>query len=178
MKKIIVAAVAAGSLCVPAFAGAHATVNAMQPQGKSLTAARQLFHVRVPNERTATDTYRVSLFVPPALQQSIRVAKKPGWRITMAKKDTGIKGPEGDAVIAVEKITWTAVRPSAAIEPLFFDDFPVRWQNPATAQRICFWIHQTYGNWKRSRWDRVETVKWTGNASSETPASCINIEAQ
>ena len=177
MKKLILAAAAAATLCVPASAGAHATVNAMQPQGKSLTAARQLFHVRVPSERTDTSTYRVSLFVPPALQQSIRAAKKPGWRITMAKKDTGINGPEGDAVMAVQKITWTAVRKSAAIDPLFFDDFPVRWQNPAKPQRICFWIWQSYGNYRRSRWDRVETVKWTGNSSSETPASCLNIEA-
>ncbi len=177
MRKIVIAAVAAASLCAPAAAGAHAPVNAMQPQGKSLTSARQLFHVRVPSERTETDTYRVSMFVPPAIQQSIRVAKKPGWRVTMSKKDTGIKGSEGDAIFAVEKITWTAVRPSAAIEPQFFDDFPVRWQNPAQAQRVCFWIWQTYGNWKGSRWDRVETVKWTGNSSSETPASCINIEA-
>ena len=177
MKKIILAAAAAATLCAPASAGAHATVNAMQPQGKSLTAARQLFHVRVPSERTDASTYRVSLFVPPAIQQSIRVAKKPGWRVTLSKKDTGIKGPEGDAIVAVEKVTWTATRKSAAIDPLFFDDFPVRWQNPAKPQRICFWIWQTYGKYAASRWDRVETVKWTGNSSSETPASCLNIEA-
>ncbi len=174
MKKLIVAAAAAATLAVPASAGAHATVNAMQPQGKSLTSARQLFHVRVPNERSNTDTYQVSMFVPPAIQQSIRVQKKPGWRISLAKKDTGIKGPEGDTVYAVEKITWTALRRSSSIQPLYFDDFPVRWQNPATPQRTCFWIYQTYGERKGSRWDRVETVKWSGTSTSETPASCIN----
>jgi uncharacterized protein YcnI len=177
MKKIVTAAAAAALLCVPASAGAHATVSAMQPQGKSLASARQSFVLRVPNERTDADTYRVSLFVPPALQQAISVAKKPGWRISLATKDTGVKGPEGDAVLAVQKVTWTATRRSAAISPKFYDEFPVRWQNPAQAQRICFWIWQTYGKFARSRWDRVETVKWTGNASSETPASCINIEA-
>ena len=174
MKKIVLAAAAATMLAVPAAAGAHATVNAMQPQGKSLTSARQLYVVRAPSERSKTDTYQVSLFVPAAIQQSIRVQKKPGWRISLAKKDTGIKGPEGDTVFAVQKITWTAVRRSAATPPLYFDDFPVRWQNPATPQRMCFWIYQTYGNWKGSRWDRVETVKWSGDSHSETPASCIN----
>lgn len=178
MKMIVLAAVAAATLCVPASAGAHTTVNAMQPQGKSLTSARQLFHLRVPNERTDVATYRVSLFVPPAVQQSIRVAKKPGWRVTLSKKDTGVKSPEGDAVVAVEKITWTVVRPSAAIDPLFYDDFPVRWQNPATPQRTCFWIWQTYGTFKGSRWDRVETVKWTGGSTSETPASCVSFVAE
>lgn len=174
MRKLIFSAAVAASLTAPAAAGAHATVNAMQPQGKSLTSARQLYVVRVPNERSDSDTYQVSLFVPPALQQSIRPSRKPGWRVRLAKKDTGIKGPEGDTVFNVEKITWTAVRRSAGIPPLFFEDFPVRWQNPATAQRTCFWIYQTYGNWRRSRWDRVETVKWTGGSTSETPASCIS----
>ena len=174
MKKLILSAAAAATLAVPASAGAHATVNAMQPQGKSLTSARQLYVVRVPNERTDTDTYQVSMFVPPAVQQSIRVQRKPGWRISIAKKDTGIKGPEGDTVYAIQKITWTAVRRSAGIPPLYFEDFPVRWQNPAQAQRTCFWIYQTYGKWQRSRWDRVETVKWSGNSTSETPASCIS----
>ena len=107
MKKIILAATVATTLAVPAVAGAHATVNAIQPQGKTLTSARQAYVVRVPSERSETSTYQVSMFVPPAVQQSIRVMKKPGWKITLAKKDTGIKGPEGDAVFAIEKITWT-----------------------------------------------------------------------
>ena len=174
MKKPILAAVAAASLAVPAAAGAHATVNAMQPQGKSLTSARQAYVVRVPNEHADDDTYQVSMFVPPAVQQSIRVMRKPGWRIRINKKDTGIKSPEGEAVYAIEKITWTAVRRSAGIPPLYYDEFPVRWQNPAAAQRTCFWIYQTYGKRKGSRWDRIETVKWSGAATSETPASCVS----
>lgn len=172
MKKIIVAAVAAASLAVPAAAGAHATVSALQPQGKTLTSARQAYVVRVPTERSETSTYSVSLFVPPAIQESIRLQKKPGWRIKVAKTDTGRKDAEGGAVFAVEKVTWTAKKGSG-IDPLFYDDFLVRWQNPATPQRMCFWIHQTYGTWKGSRWDRVETVKWTGGSASDTPASCL-----
>jgi uncharacterized protein YcnI len=173
MKKIILAASAAASLAVPAVAGAHATVNAVQPQGKTLTAARQAYVLRVPNERTETSTYQVSLFVPPAVQETIRVMKKPGWKITLAKKDTGVKTPEGEAVFAIEKITWTATR-SAGIDPFYYDEFPVRWQNPTKAQRTCFWIYQTYGNVVKSRWSKVETVKWSGGSTSETPASCLS----
>ena len=172
MKKIVLAATAAASLAIPAAAGAHATVSAIQPQGKTLTSARQAYVVRVPTERSETSTYQVSLFVPPAIQESIRLAKKPGWTIKVAKKDTGKKDAEGGAVYAVQKVTWTAKK-GQGIDPLYFDDFLVRWQNPATPQRMCFWIHQTYGTWKGSRWDRVETVKWSGNSTSATPASCI-----
>jgi uncharacterized protein YcnI len=174
MKKIILAATAAASLAVPAAAGAHATVNAMQPQGKSLTAARQAYVVRVPNEQINADTYQVSMFVPPAVKESIRVMKKPGWRVTLAVSTTGAKTPEGEPIIAVNKITWTARTRGAAISPLFYDEFPVRWQNPAEPQRTCFWIYQTYGNVKGSRWDKLETVKWSGGSASDTPASCIS----
>ena len=167
MKKIVLAAVTAASLAVPAVAGAHATVNAMQPQGKSLISARQAYVVRVPNEEETTSTYQVTMFVPPAVQQSIAVMKKPGWRISLKR--------DGDRTT---KITWRATR-SAAIDPHFYDEFPVRWQNPATAQRTCFWIYQTYGNrvansrTGRSDWSKVQTVKWSGGGSSETPASCV-----
>ncbi len=167
MKKIVLAAMAA-SLAVPATAGAHATVNAMQPQGKSLISARQAYVVRVPNEEETTSTYQVTMFVPPAVQQSIAVKKVPGWRITLVR--------DGDRTT---KITWRASR-SAAIDPHFYEEFPVRWQNPATAQRTCFWIYQTYGNLVnnsrtgRTDWSKVQTVKWSGGASSDTPASCIS----
>ena len=168
MKKIVLAATAAATLCVPATAGAHAVVSATQPQGKSLTGARQAYVVRVPNEEEKTTTYQVTMFVPPAVQGSIAVMKKPGWRVTLKR--------DGEATT---KITWRARNASAAIDPHFYDEFPVRWQNPATAQRTCFWIYQTYGNrvhnsrTGRSSWSKVETVKWSGAANSETPASCV-----
>ena len=168
MKKIVLAACAAATLCVPASAGAHATVNAMQPQGKTLTAARQAYVLRVPNEEEKTSTYQVTLFVPPAVQSSIAVMKKPGWRITMKRTDAG-----------TTKITWRARNGSSAIDPHYYDEFPVRWQNPAAAQRVCFWIYQTYGTQvhnsrtDRMGWSKSETVKWSGPASSETPASCL-----
>lgn len=163
MKRIVLAAAAAAPLAVPAVAGAHATVNAMQPQGKSLTSARQTYVVRVPNEEERADTYQVTLFVPPAVQPSISVMKKPGWRVTLTR--------EGEAVT---KITWRARHRGASIEPHFYDEFPVRWQNPATAQRTCFWIYQTYGNLVRRRWSKVQTVKWSGGPGSDTPASCVS----
>ncbi len=168
MKKIVLAAAAAATLCVPASAGAHAVVSATQPQGKSLTGARQAYVLRVPNEEEKTSTYQVTLFVPPAVQPSIAVMKKPGWRISMKRSDAG-----------TTKITWRARTAGAAIDPHFYDEFPIRWQNPATPQRTCFWVYQTYGTrvhnsgTGRSDWSKVETVKWSGPANSETPASCV-----
>ena len=162
---------------LPAGAGAHATVSPFQPQGKAVTGARTLYVLRVPNERADSATYRVSLFVPPGIQESIRLKKKAGWDIRIARRDTGRKDTEGAPVYAIEKVTWTA-RPGEQIDPLFFDDFFFRVQNPAAAQKMCFWVHQFYGRaTARERWRRVETVKWTGAEGSETPASCVTFSA-
>jgi uncharacterized protein YcnI len=177
MKKIILGAVTAAALVAPAAAGAHATVNAMQPQGKSLTSARQAYVVRVPNERADSDTYRVSLFVPPAIQGSIRAKKLPGWTVRLSTKDSGVKDAEGAPILNVLKITWTAKDVEASIPPLFYEEFPVRWQNPAQPQKMCFWIHQFYGLPKGTSWSRMETVKWTGAEGAATPASCLSYVA-
>ena len=162
MKKMILAAAVATPLAVPAVAGAHATVNAVQPQGKTLTGARQAYVLRVPNEEDAASTYQVSLFVPPAVQGSIAVMKKPGWKVSLTRSGE-----------ATTKITWRAKNLESSIEPHFYDEFPVRWQNPVSAQRTCFWIYQTYGTYAKSRWSKVETVKWSGPSTAETPASCL-----
>jgi uncharacterized protein YcnI len=182
IRTYVTAATAAAMLAVPAAAGAHATVSPIQPQGKTLTAARTSYVLRVPNERAATSTYRVSMFVPPVVQEAISVKKKPGWVIKLATKDTGKKDAEGAPVLAVEKVTWTAL-PGAEIDPRFFDDFDIRFQNPATPQKTCFWVHQFYGTTvkKKSKSGSTvftrkptETVKWTGAEGSATPASCLN----
>jgi uncharacterized protein YcnI len=176
MKKMIMAAVTTAALVAPAVAGAHATVSATQPQGKSLTSARQAYVVRVPNERADLDTYRVALFVPPGIQSGISVKKVPGWRIKLATKDTGVKDAEGAPILNVEKITWSATQ-GAEISPKFYEEFPIRFQNPATAQKMCFWIHQFYGKPRATSWTKVETVKWVGAEGSATPASCISFVA-
>jgi uncharacterized protein YcnI len=182
IRKLVIAATTAAALAAPAAAGAHAVVSPIQPQGKTLTAARTSYVLRVPNERADTNTYRVSMFVPPVVQEGISVKKKPGWTIRLATKDTGKKDADGAAVLAIEKITWTALR-GAEIEPKFFDDFDFRFQNPAAPQKTCFWVHQFYGTnatRKTKRGNTVftrkptETVKWTGPEDAATPASCVS----
>jgi len=180
----VAGAVAGAALAVPAAAGAHATVSPMQPQGQALTSARTLYTLRVPNERPDTDTYRVTLFVAAPIREAISLAKKPGWDIRLTRRDTGRKDEEGRPVLATTRITWTARRGSE-IEPAFFDEFPIRFQNPASAQKLCFPVHQTYSETVRQRRSgrtvtvrrETETVRWTGPESADTPASCVDIVA-
>ena len=169
----------AALLALPAVAGAHATVSALQPQGKSLTSARQLFVLRAPNERGDRVSHKVVLYVPKPIQQSIRLARKPGWTVKLSTEDSGVKDAEGAPVENVLKVVWTARR-GEATPPLFFEDFHFRIQNPATPQRMCFWIHQMYGEARtgaKHPWKTLETVKWTGKDGSDTPASCVSFVA-
>jgi uncharacterized protein YcnI len=173
--RFIAGAAVAASLAFPAFAGAHATVSALQPQGKSLTSARQLYVLRAPNERADLQSWKIVLYVPKGIQRSIRLTRKPGWTVRATTVDSGQKDAEGAPIKDVVKVVWTARR-GQATPPLFYDDFHFRIQNPATPQRMCFWVHQFYGNAERGRtpWSTVETVKWTGPGNSDTPASCVN----
>jgi len=179
-----IAATTLAALAAPAAAGAHATVTPMQPQGSALTAARTLYVLRVPNERPDTDTFRVTLRVPRAVQGAISLAKKPGWDVKLRRRNTGERDEAGNAVRAITRITWTARRGSE-IEPSFFDDFLIRFQNPATPRTLCFPVDQTYGEMRRVRRGgktvlvrrTTETVRWTGPESSDTPASCVDVVA-
>jgi uncharacterized protein YcnI len=182
LRKTIAFATAAAALGVPATAGAHATVTPMQPQGNALTSARTLYVLRVPNETAKTDTFRVKLFVPAAVQESIALKKKPGWDMKLTTRNTGKKDADGAPVPAISRVTWTAKRGSE-IAPHFFDDFELRFQNPATPQTACFPVHQTYGitTKRKTRSGRTvftrkptETVKWTGSETSDKPASCVS----
>jgi uncharacterized protein YcnI len=182
LRTTIAFATATAALAVPATAGAHATVTPMQPQGNALTSARTLYVLRVPNETAKTDTFRVRLYVPAAVQESIALKRKPGWAMSYTTRDTGKKDQDGAPVLAISRVTWTA-KPGSEISPHFFDDFELRFQNPATPQTACFPIHQTYGTTTKRKSKRgrtvftrkvTETVKWTGPETSATPASCLS----
>jgi uncharacterized protein YcnI len=155
---------------LPAGAGAHATVSPFQPQTSPLTAARTLYVLRVPNEHATKGTYKVSLYVPAPLQEAITVRQVSDWSVRLRRKDTG-KVNEGEKVYAIEKITWTA-RKGATIEPGFFGDFFLRWQNPIAAGQLCFSINQYYRTTGKRR-QKAEVVRWNGPPESEHPASCV-----
>ena len=152
-------------------------MSALQPQGPSLTAARGTFVVRAPNETEKQNTFKIVLFVPAALQESISIQQSPDWRIKINRKDTGRTGEGGSKVFAVTSVSWTAKTRAAEIEPSMFGQWAVRWVNPVEPQQACFPIWQYYRS-KSGKRIAPEVVKWTGDpATAEHPRSCIDVVA-
>jgi uncharacterized protein YcnI len=175
MKKIMAAA-AFAALALPATAGAHATVQPIAPQGPALTSARTSYLLRVPNERATVGTWKVVLLVPEAVQQGISFTKTPGWKMTLKTRDTGQKDEEGNAVTAVTKVTWTAKDRDAELDPHFLGEFGFRFQNPAQPTSLCFPVSQYYRKDSAHR-AGGEVVRWWGNPTADTPASCVDVKS-
>jgi uncharacterized protein YcnI len=174
MKKAIglgVAAVAA-ILAVTPLASGHSTVSLLQPQGKVLTSARAAYILRAPNEKAKQATIMVTMYVPAPVQETISVKQTPDWAVVVKRRETGQVDAEGNPRYAIERITWIA-RPGNRIEPGFYGEWSFRMQNPATAQKLCFAIDQWYS--KKTADGKPEVVKWSGDASSATPASCLDV---
>jgi uncharacterized protein YcnI len=178
-RQKITAGLAVGAvgatLVVPSLAGGHATVSPMQPQGTPLTAARTSYVLRVPNERPDVNTWKVRLSVPKPVQTAISVKRVPGWDTKFRTKDTGEKDDHGEPVVAIKRIIWTAKSKKDEVAPHFFEEYPIRFQNPATEERLCFPTLQYYRKNDRSR--NGEVVRWTGPGGSDTPASCVEVKA-
>jgi uncharacterized protein YcnI len=174
MKKAIglgVAAIAA-ILAVTPLASGHSTVSLLQPQGKVLTSARAAYILRAPNEKAKQATIMVTMYVPAPVQETISVKQTPDWAVVVKRRETGQVDAEGNPRYAIERITWIA-RPGNRIEPGFYGEWSFRMQNPATAQKLCFAIDQWYS--KKTADGKPEVVKWSGDASSATPASCLDV---
>jgi uncharacterized protein YcnI len=177
------AGLAVAALSLPAGAAGHATVTPFHPQTTPLTAARTSYVLRVPNEKTAQNTYKVTLFVPGPLQEAISVQQNSDWVVRLKRRDTGKKNEEGEAIQAITSISWTAKK-GAEIRPHFFGEFFVRWQNPVQPGRYCFPTNQYYRpvgfnklSRARKRRAKPELVAWTGPADAEFPASCVTTVA-
>jgi uncharacterized protein YcnI len=170
-------------LAVPALAGGHATVSPVQPQTTPLTAARTSYVLRVPNEKGQQSTYKVTLFVPTALQELISVKQQADWSTRLRRRDTGKKNEDGDPLYAITSISWIAKKGSE-IKPGFFGEFFIRFQNPVQPGRFCFPTNQYYRpkgfdklSKRAKRSAKPELVAWTGPPSAEFPASCITTVA-
>jgi uncharacterized protein YcnI len=176
MKKLLVILAATGLVAVVAvpFAAGHATVSLLQPQGRALTAQSTTYILRVPNEKAAQSTYSVTMTVPEAVQQSISVKQMADWTVTLQRRDTGQRNAEGEPVMATTKITWRA-KPGSLIRPGFYGEFQFRFRNPAQPTRLCFPTDQWYNAARRG--GKSELVSWSGDSSSETPASCVEVVA-
>jgi uncharacterized protein YcnI len=174
MKKAIglgVAAVAA-ILAVTPLASGHSTVSLLQPQGKALTSARVAYVLRSPNEKAKQATIMVTMYVPDAVQETISVKQTPDWVVVLKRRATGQVDAEGNPRYAIERVTWIA-RPGSKIEPGFYGEWAFRMQNPATPQKLCFAIDQWYS--KKTADGKPEVVKWNGDSTSATPASCVDV---
>ena len=178
-----VALAAPALLAVPALAGGHATVSPFQPQTSPLTAARTSYVVRVPNEKSEQSTYKITLFVPTALQEVISVKQQADWSVRLRRRDTGKKNEDGDPLYAITSISWVAKKGSE-IKPGFFGEFFIRFQNPVQPGKFCFPINQYYRakgfdklSKRAQRSAKPELVAWTGPSSAEFPASCITTVA-
>jgi uncharacterized protein YcnI len=177
LKILLGLGVAVGAvLALTPLASGHAVVSAIQPQGKSLTAARTAYVLRVPNEKAAQNTFEVDLLVPQAVQTAISVKQTSDWVTRLVRVDTGQKNAEGQPIMAVTKIRWIA-KPGmdSQIEPGFYGEFYFRITNPATPQKLCFPVDQWYT--KATSNGKPEAVHWNGDASSATPASCVDVVA-
>jgi uncharacterized protein YcnI len=178
-----VALVATALLAVPALAGGHATVSPFHPQTSPLTAARTSYVVRVPNEKSEQSTYKVTVFVPTALQEVISVKQQGDWSVRLRRRDTGKKNEDGDPLYAITSISWVAKKGSD-VKPGFFGEFFIRFQNPVQPGKFCFPINQYYRakgfdklGQRAQRSSKPELVAWTGPSSAEFPASCITTVA-
>jgi uncharacterized protein YcnI len=172
---VAVAGIAA--LAVPALSSGHATVSALQPQGPSLTGARGSYVVRAPNERETQNTWKIVMFVPAQIQESISFRQVPDWRVKIVREDTGRTGEGGGKIFAVKRVAWTAKTKDAEITPGMFGEWGIRYVNPATPTTLCFGIAQYYRNSRGAR-VKPEIVNWTGDpATSDTPRSCIDVKA-
>lgn len=163
------------ALAVPALSSGHTTISALQPQGPALTAQRTAYVVRAPNETPRQNAYRITMLVPAAVQQAISIKHDSAWQVKVSKSKTGAKDEDGNPVYAVKRVTWTAKTRGDEIRPFEYGEFPVRFQNPATAQQLCFGFWQYYRNAKSHLRRKPEIVKWTGASDSATPASCVQV---
>jgi uncharacterized protein YcnI len=176
---IAAAVVSAGiaGLAVPALSSGHATVSALQPQGPSLTGARGTYVVRAPNEREAQNTWKIVMYVPAQIQESISFRQVPDWKLKIIRQDTGKTGEGGSKIFAVNRVAWTAKSRDAEIEPAMFGEWAIRYVNPTAPTTLCFGITQYYRNTNGTR-VKPEVVNWTGDpATSDTPRSCIDVKA-
>lgn len=176
LKKSVaigVGAVAAVLALTP-FASGHATVSLIQPQGKALTSARAAYILRVPNEKSEQNTYDVVMSVPAAVSTAISVRQMADWNVVLYKHDTGQKNAEGSPIFAIDKVRWIA-KPGSEIKPGFYGVFEFRLTNPKDPQKLCFPTIQWYT--KKAEGGKAEAVRWTGDATSPTPASCLDIVA-
>jgi uncharacterized protein YcnI len=167
-RLIAVAALAAGTLAVPAAAQAHVT---LQPKAQT-AGAYTVVSVRVPNERDDASTTKVRLEFPEGIY-SVSYAAQAGWKIAVKKSAiaTPVQTQDGPITERVSSVTFTGSgKGLGRIAPGQFKEFPLSLQMPnAPGTTLTFPAYQWYTG--------GELVKWTGAAGAATPAPTVTLAA-
>src|SRR4051812_42527698 len=169
MPRIVLAAVAALALALPASASAHVTV---QPSTGPAGGFARL-DVLVPTERSDAATVKVDVQLPPGVI-SASYAPVPGWSVKLRREklDQPIKTEDGFEVDEqISRITWTGHGRQGAIPPGAYQQFGLSVKLPSgrPSDVVAFKALQTY--------DDGEVVRWIGPEGSDDPAPTVTLTA-
>ncbi len=159
MRKLIVAALAAGVVISASPALAHVTV---QPN-EAIVGSFSRFVVRVPNERDNASTTKVTVELPPLAFVSFE--EKAGWtrRVEEGEFAEPVQAFGDEVTEGIVSVTWSG----GNIGPGEFAEFGFSAKMPDTEADLEFGAIQTYSN--------GEVVEWTGTEDSEEPAPHLKV---
>jgi periplasmic copper chaperone A len=162
-RTIPIAAVVVAALGLAPAAAAHVTLNPREWEAGGFAR----FAVRVPNERDAADTTRVTVKFP---EQILSASFQPieGWRRTvkMAQLDEPIDDEGEQITERIDTVTWSGGR----IRPGEFQEFGVSFQVPEDEEpgsQLVFPSVQRYSN--------GEVVRWIGPEDADEPAPTVTV---
>jgi uncharacterized protein len=166
---LIIPAVLAGALLVPALAQAHVTVQPNEVPAGGFTR----LDVRVPNEEDNATTNKIQLQLPQGFAEA-SYEPVAGWKVDVKKQKLAqpIQTDDGPVTEQVRQITWTATDPASALQPEQFQDFGLSVAMPDNAKEgdvLTFPAIQTY--------DNGDIVRWIGPPDSEHPAAQVTLTA-
>ncbi len=169
-RRHLAAAIAAGSLLLPASAGAHVSLHPNTiPAGAFAT-----IDVRVPGEEEGAYVTKVDTEVPPGFV-GVDYANVPGWSAKIVETKLATPVTEGGETIdsEVSQIIWTWKGPQGKVEDGQFVNFPVSVAIPdsASGKALEFKTVQTYSNGHVVHW--IEP-----SLEAEHPSPRINITAK
>ena len=134
------------TLAITTSAQAHVTVT----PGEGVAGARQVYVVRMPNEKQV-DTVRLDLRVPGGLRVT-SVRQQPGWRMTLERSPSG-------SIVAIH---W-----AGTLGPDQYAEFALQARNPEQSGEMRWAASQSYAGGL--------VMDWTGERGSKTPAPVTTV---
>jgi uncharacterized protein YcnI len=161
IRTIPIAVAVGAALTLAPPAAAHVTLNPSEWEAGGFAR----FAIRVPNERDAAATTRVSLKFPEQIL-SARFQPIDGWRreVKMVQLDEPIDDEGEQITERIDTVTWSGGR----IEPGEFQEFGVSFQVPEEpGAALAFPAVQRYSN--------GEVVRWIGPEDADEPAPAVTV---